>query len=65
MVFGAKPKDTIGLGNSRKGKLVKFQIGGSRWVGGVVCSSNPEPPEKGSDVELKCEDVLAGNNKIS
>ena len=64
-MFGSKAKDTLGLGNSRKGKLVKFQVGGSRRVGGVVCSSNPIEPGKGDGAELKCEDILIGNMKIS
>ena len=40
-IFGAKPKDTLGIGNSVKGKLVKFRLGGSHKVGGVICSTNP------------------------
>lgn len=40
-IFGGKPKDCLGIGNSKKGKLVKFELGGKRKVGGVICSSNP------------------------
>lgn len=65
-IFGAKPKDTLGLGNSKKGKLVKFELGGKRKVGGVICSTNP-PKEGPSEpmAELKCDDILKGNPDIS
>lgn len=65
-IFGAKPKDTLGIGNSRKGKLVKFALGGSKKVGGVVCSTNP--PKEGPKApvgEIGCGDIVKGNNNIA
>jgi hypothetical protein len=66
MVFGAKSKDALGLGNSSKGKLVKFALGGKEKVGGVVCSTNP-PKEgpKAPSGEIGCSDVVKGNPNIA
>jgi hypothetical protein len=65
-IFGSKPKDTLGLGNSKKGKLIKFRLGGSNKVGGVLCSTNPDIKGPSLNmVKLKCNSVLLGNNEIS
>jgi len=56
MFFGPA-KDTLGLGNSKKGKLVKFDLGGKRKVGGVICSTNPDKSgPKEPMAMLKCGD---------
>jgi len=62
-LFGVTP-NTMGFGNDISGSLVKFELGGKLKVKGVLCGTNPSDAPTISEKDIKCEDILKGNDKI-